>query len=217
MVQIRLLPILLLMFFSAPALGQGRYETYYMAGPVLKVVQSKFKFESNVVNVPESEPEIGYQIGGFLRARVNNLYVQPELLLSKTQNQLIFPDYDGVAGFNPKADFEFTSLNIPLDIGFYIDNFRIESGPAISVLLEGKQFFLNDELDITDDFNKVTLQYNIGVGLDLNNVLIDVNYEFGLNKTGESLRQLVGPNFRPSRSNLVFSISLVLYRHKKRQ
>lgn len=217
MVRPGFLAILLLICFAVSAMGQGRYETYYMAGPVLKVVQSKFKFESNVVNVPESEPEIGYQIGAFLRARVNNLYVQPELLLSKTQNQLIFPDYDGVSGFNPKADFEFTSLNIPLDIGFYIDNFRIESGPAISVLLEGKQFFLNEELDITDDFNKVTLQYNIGVGLDLNNVLIGVNYEFGLNKTGESLRQLVGPNFRPSRSNLVFSIGLVLYRHKKRQ
>ncbi len=217
MVRPGFLAILSLICFAVSAMGQGRYETYYMAGPVLKVVQSKFKFESNVVNVPESEPEIGYQIGAFLRARVNNLYVQPELLLSKTQNQLIFPDYDGVSGFNPKADFEFTSLNIPLDIGFYIDNFRIESGPAISVLLEGKQFFLNEELDITDDFNKVTLQYNIGVGLDLNNVLIDVNYEFGLNKTGESLRQLVGPNFRPSRSNLVFSIGLVLYRHKKRQ
>ncbi len=217
MVRPGFLAILSLICFAVSAMGQGRYETYYMAGPVLKVVQSKFKFESNVVNVPESEPEIGYQIGAFLRARVNNLYVQPELLLSKTQNQLIFPDYDGVSGFNPKADFEFTSLNIPLDIGFYIDNFRIESGPAISVLLEGKQYFLNEELDITDDFNKVTLQYNIGVGLDLNNILIDVNYEFGLNKTGESLRQLVGPNFRPSRSNLVFSIGLVLYRHKKRQ
>ncbi len=212
----RLLPVLILLCFTVQALGQDRYETFYAAGPVLKVVQSKFKFESNVVNVPEAEPEIGYQIGAYLRARVNNLYVQPELLLSKTQNQLVFPDYDGVMGFNPKADFEFTSLNIPLDIGFFIDKFRIKSGPAISVLLKGKQFFLNEELDITDDFNSVALQYHIGVGLDLNDVLIDVNYEFGLNKTGESLRQLVGPNVRPSRSNLVFSVSLVLYRHKKR-
>lgn len=213
----RLLPVLFFMFFTYSVMGQGRYETYYMAGPVVKVVQSKFKIENNLVNIPESEPEIGYQIGGFIRARVNNLYVQPEVLLSKTQNQLVFLNHGGVSGFNPKADFEFTSLNIPLDIGFYIGNLRVESGPAISILLEGKQFFLNEQLDITEDFNKVSLQYNIGAGLDLNDVLIDVNYEFGLSKTGESLRRLVGNDFSPSRSHLVFSVALVLHRHKKRQ
>lgn len=213
----RILPVLIFLCFSLSALSQGRYDTYYIAGPVVKVVQSKFKFENNVVNIPESEPEIGYQIGGFIRARVNNLYVQSEVLLSKTQNQLVFLNYDGVSGFNPKADFEFTSLDIPLDIGYYIGDFRIESGPSISVLLEGRQFFLNEQLDITKDFNRVALQYHFGVGLDINDVFINVNYEFGLSKAGESLRRLVGTDFRPSRSHLVLSVALALYRHKKRQ
>lgn len=217
MTHYRILPVLFLLFFSFSAAGQGRYDTYYMAGPVVKVVQSKFRFENTVVNIPESEPEIGYQIGGFVRARVNNLYVQSQVLLSKTQNQLVFLNYDGVTGFDPKADFEFTSLDIPLDIGYYIGDFRIESGPAISVLLEGRQFFLNEQLDITEDFNSVSLQYHFGIGLDINDVFVNVNYEFGLSKAGESLRRLVGMDFRPSRSHLVFSVALALYRHKKRQ
>lgn len=212
----KVVPILILLCVSVSGLAQDRYETSYVVGPVLKVVQSRFKFENNQVNIPESEPEIGYQFGGFLRISINNLYVQPEILLSKTQNQLVFLDHNGIPGFNPKADFEFTSLDFPVAIGYYLGDFRIETGPGISVLMEGRQFFLSEELDIKDDFNKVSLQYFIGIGVDLDNVFINANYEFGLSKAGESLRRLVGRDFRPSRSHFVFSVALALHRHKKR-
>jgi hypothetical protein len=217
MTRLRIISFFIFFCCSASLMGQGRYETYYTVGPVIKVVQSTFRFENDQVNIPESEPEIGYELGGFLRVRVNDLYVQPELLLSKTQNQLVFLNYDGVTGFNPKADFEFTSIDIPVAIGYFFNNFRIESGPAISILLEGQQFFLNEKTDIKDDFNNVSLQYHVGIGFDLNDALININYEFGLSKAGESLRRFVGSDFRPSRSNLVFSVALALHRHKKRQ
>jgi hypothetical protein len=129
---------------------------------------------------------------------------------------LVFLDFNGVQGFNPRADFEFSSIDIPIAIGYYIGNLRVETGPGVSILTKGKQFFLNEESDITDDFNKVSLQYYLGAGLDINDVFINVNYQFGLSKTGESLRRLVGRDFRSSRSQFVFSIALALHQHKKR-
>lgn len=197
--------------------AQDSYETWYTAGPTLKVVQSNISFNSDLVNTPESEPEVGYQLGGFFRIRVNDLYVQPELLISRTKNHLIFNDHDGISGFNPRADFEYTSIEVPLAIGYFFDQFRIESGPAVSVLLQADQFFLNQKTDITEQFNKVSLLYHFGVGLDINNVLVNLSYEFGLSKTGENLRRLVGRDFEPKRSQISLSVSLALHRQKKRQ
>ena len=196
---------------------QDYFETYYTAGPILKVVQSNFKFDNGQINTLETEPEVGYQFGGFFRTQVNRLYVQTELLYARTQNTLVFRDYDNVMGFNPIAEFEFNSLEIPLVIGHFFENLRLETGPALSVLMKGNRFFLNEKVDVTNDFNKVSLNYRIAVGLDINDVIFNVNYEVGLSKTGESLRNLVGTDVRPKRTQIAISIGLALHRHKKRQ
>lgn len=209
--------VLLCLGLSSVSLAQNFYDTYYMAGPVIKLVQSKFNFDSDLVNVPESEPEVGYQLGGFFRTRINDLYVQPELLISRTKNQLIFPNHDGINGFNPRAEFEYTSIEMPLSIGYYFGNVRLDTGPTVSILTKANQFFLNEKTDITDQFNKVSLQYRVGVGLDINNVLVNLNYEFGLSKTGENLRRLVGTSFEPKRSQIALSVGLILHRQRKRQ
>lgn len=217
MFQRTCLLFLLVTCFAGQAMAQNRFETTYALGPTLKIVQSRLSFNSAVVNVPDSEPEVGYQLGTFFRARVNNLYVQPELLFSRTQNALIFNDHDGIMGFNPRAEFEFTSIEIPIAIGYFYENLRFETGPAVSVLLEAEEFFLNVREKVTDHYNKVSLQYRFGVGADFNNVFFNLSYEIGLSKTGESLRQIVGRNFQPKRSQWAFSISLALHRYKMRQ
>jgi len=215
----RALWTLLAAFLWVPNLKaqQDYFETYYTVGPVLKVVQSNFSFSNDQVNTPEAEPEVGYQLGGFFRTRVNDLFVQAELLFASTQNDLIFKDYNNVSGFNPRAEFEFTSLDIPIVIGHFFKNLRIETGPAVSVLLKGNQFFLNEQTNITNQFNSVSLQYRFGVGLDINDVLISFSYEVGLSKAGESLRNLIGTNVDPKRTQIGFSVALALHRHKKRQ
>lgn len=196
---------------------QDYFETYYTAGPILKVVQSNFSFDNGSFNTLESEPEVGYQFGGFFRTRVNNLYVQTELLFARTQNTLVFKDYNNVTGFNPSAEFEFNSLEIPILIGRFFENLRIETGPAVSVLLSGDRFFLNEKVDISNDFNNVSLQYRFAIGLDLNDVIVNLNYEVGLSKAGENLRNLVGNDFEPKRNQIGISIAVALHYHKKRQ
>ena len=182
----RILWLLCFVFCLVPKLEaqQDYFETYYTTGPIVRIVQSNLNFSNDQINIPESEPEVGYQFGGFFRARVNDLYVQTELLYARTQNQLIFKDFNGVTGFNPQAEFEFTSLEIPILIGHFFDKLRIETGPAVSVLFSGDQFFLNERTDVTDLYNRVSLQYRIGVGLDINDVLVNFSYEVGLSKTG---------------------------------
>ena len=211
-----MMAMLVCLAFKANA-QQDYFETYYTFGPILKVVQSNFSFDNGLVNTLESEPEVGYQFGGFFRTRVNNLYVQTELLFARTQNTLVFRNYNNVQGFNPRAEFEFNSLEIPILIGRFFENLRIETGPAVSVLLGGDRFFLNEKVDISNDFNNVSLQYRFAVGLDLNDVIVNLNYEVGLSKAGENLRNLVGSDFEPKRNQIGISIAVALLYRKKRQ
>ncbi len=167
--------------------------------------------DSDLVDLSQSESEIGYQIGFFGRLNVDKIYVQPELLFSKIKTDLVFQDYDNINGFNPRADFEFNTLEIPLDIGYRIGDFRMFFGPSISILISGERSFLNEVQRVTEDYNRTNLLWHFGVGGDFDKVIIDVNYEFGLSKTGESLSNIVGTEFVPKQRQWVFAIGLNIF------
>ena len=129
--------------------GQDIYDVSYKVGPVFKIVSPKIRIDSDYVRIPEEGNEIGYQFGLFTKIRVNNVYFQPELLIATAQNRLDFLNYNGVNGFNPSADFEFTTLEIPVSIGVNIGNLRLDTGPGFSLMLSGNEYFLNEKINVT--------------------------------------------------------------------
>ncbi|RKQ43379.1 outer membrane protein with beta-barrel domain [Roseivirga pacifica] len=187
------------------------YQTWYQGGFRLKVLSAKMTIDSDLVDLSQSDSEIGYQVGFFGRLNVDKIYVQPELLFSKIKTDLVFQDYDNINGFNPRADFEFNTLEIPLDIGYRIGDFRMFFGPSISILISGERSFLNEVQRVTEDYNRTNLLWHFGVGGDFDKVIIDVNYEFGLSKTGESLSNIVGTEFVPKQRQWVFAIGLNIF------
>mgnify|MGYP003134603806 FL=1 len=194
------------------AQAQDFYDVSYKAGPVFKIVSPKIRIDSDYVRIPEEGNEIGYQFGLFAKVRVNNVYVQPELLVSTAQSRLDFLNYDGVVGFNPSADFEFTTLEIPLSIGVNIGNLRLDTGPGFSLMLSGNEYFLNERINVTQEYNQMTILWRFGLGLDINHLLLDFKYEFGLSKTEESLSRLIERELVPKQSQLVFSIGYSILR-----
>lgn len=190
-----------------PSLVQAQdYETWFQAGPQLKIVSAKMTIESELVSTSDINSEIGYQFGGFFRINIDKVYIQPELLYSTIQTQLVFQDYGGVMGFNPQADFEFNTLEIPVDIGYRIGNLRLNSGPSMSILLTGERSFLNEVTQVTDDYNRINILWHFGLGADIKRFLLDVRYEFGLSKTGESLSNIIGTEFIPKQRQWLFSV-----------
>lgn len=85
--------------------------------------------DSDLIDLNESGAEVGYQFGAFFRINIENVYVQPSALLSKIKTQLVFLNYNNVRNFNPRADFEFNTLELPIDIGYRIGNLRMQMGP----------------------------------------------------------------------------------------
>tara|TARA_R100000005_G_scaffold96660_1_gene85652 strand:+ start:464 stop:1129 length:666 start_codon:yes stop_codon:yes gene_type:complete len=192
--------------------GQDIYDVSYKVGPVFKIVSPKIRIDSDYVRIPEEGNEIGYQFGLFTKIRVNNVYFQPELLIATAQNRLDFLNYNGVNGFNPSADFEFTTLEIPVSIGVNIGNLRLDTGPGFSLMLSGNEYFLNEKINVTQEYNQVTILWRLGLGVDINNLLLDFKYEFGLSKTEESLARLIERELVPRQSQLVFSIAYSILR-----
>jgi hypothetical protein len=202
--------VVLFLGFIQISEAQGDYEQRILAGPIVKIISPKTKIDSNNIRISEEGNEVGYQIGGFLRLKVNNVYFQPELLFSTIQSRIQFLDYQNVAGFDPSADFEFNTLELPFSIGVNIGNLRLDGGPGLSILLKGNEFFLQENKNVTNDYNQLSLLWRIGAGIDIQKISFDFKYEFGLSKTAESLQRIVGRDQLPSQSQLVFSVSLSL-------
>lgn len=186
------------------------YTTDYQAGILLKIVSARMSIDSDLVSTSDTESEVGYQFGGFYRVNINRVFVQPELLFSKIKTQLLFNDYDGIQGFNPLAEFEFNTIEIPLSFGYRIGNLRLRMGPALSILISGQRSFLNEVNKVTSDYNRSNLTWHWGIGGDFQRVFVDLKYESGLSKTGESLTNLIGRNFVPKQRQWVLSIALNL-------
>lgn len=186
------------------------YTTDYQAGIILKIVSAKMDISSDLVSTSDAESEVGYQFGGFYRVNINKIFVQPELLFSKIKTQLLFNDYDGISGFNPLAEFEFNTIEIPLSFGYRIGSLRLMMGPALSILVSGQRSFLNEVNKVTSEYNRSNLTWHWGIGGDFQRVFIDLKYESGLSKTGESLTNLIGRDFVPKQRQWVFSIALNL-------
>lgn len=167
---------------------------------------------SDLVLVPADGGEVGYQFGGYFRINVDRIYVQTEVLYSKIQTQLVFLNYDDVQGFNPRAEFEFNTLEIPIHIGYRIGNLRLHSGPSISTLLSGNRSFLNEVENVTDAYNRSSILWHFGIGGDFERFVVDINYETGLSKTGESLTNLLGRSLVPKQRLWVVSVGLNLMR-----
>lgn len=205
--------LIVVFLWSLPigVLGQV-YSTGYQAGGILKIVSSKLQINSDLVSTSETESEVGYQFGGFFRINIDRMIVQPELLYSKIQSQLVFNDYDGVQGFDPIAEFEFNTIELPVHFGYRIGNLRLTAGPTFSILVSGERSFLNEVEKITSEYNRTNLMWNVGIGGDFDRVFVDLKYESGLSKTGESLSNLIGRDFIPKQRQWVFSVALNILR-----
>lgn len=202
------LVIILICGFLVQLTAQEQYNRFYQAGPLLKVVTAKMKLDSDEIDLSEGGSEVGYQFGVFARANVQGVFVQTSVLLSKIKTELVFVNYDDVQNFNPRADFEFNTLELPVDIGYRIGNLRLQMGPTFSFLLSGERSFLNEVEKVSDDYNRSNMMWHFGLGGDFDRFVIDINYEFGLSKTGESLNQLLGRDYVPKQRQWVIGLGV---------
>ncbi|SRR6056297_761561 len=125
----------------------------------------------------------GYQFGADLQFG-NRLYFQLGLHIENMKTE-VNNQPTGVS----VDDFEVNRLRVPVYLGYRFAsskswlNFRLFTGPNASLVINRE---LDNAFEIQkDDFSDVLFGYNVGAGIDIAFLFLDVGYMFGLNDTLE--------------------------------
>lgn len=125
----------------------------------------------------------GFHGGVFFRLSLFGLIVQPEVLLSMAENNLLYTEVAGSSADEIKSQFK--KLDVPIMLGVKLGPVRIMGGPAASVMLSSTSEIIENPGDL---YKNATFGYQAGLGVDIaEKVTIDLRYEGGLTKYGEEI------------------------------
>lgn len=132
----------------------------------------------------------GFHAGLFVRLNMSSLYIQPELLFTSRTYEYTVTEM--VTETEAVVKQNFNKLDIPLMIGFKSGPFRINAGPAASLLINSPKELIDDP-DFKTMFSNLTFGYQAGIGLDiLKKITLDLRYEGSLKKYQNQIEDLVG-------------------------
>jgi len=168
-----LLSLALLIAVSVSAKAQ--FSLGIKAGPNFSSINTDNLHESTIA---------GFQAGVFARFGTG-FYIQPELYVASTGGKV--EDTQDGADYN--AQVRFTTMNVPLLFGETFGtqnlNFRIMAGPVYSYIMNTSETLSQNFTDAYHNFgnyNNSTLGYQVGAGVDVRSITIDLRYEGGLSK-----------------------------------
>jgi hypothetical protein len=136
-------------------------------------------------NTFSSDNRAGYYAGLWARIGAAGIHLQPEVYLSGKNSTL------RTSGSGEENEVNFTSMDVPILVGTKLGaagiGLRLNTGPVFS-------FVLNEEQSLGDaagsafngDFKGQALAWQIGTGLDISRLGIDLRYEHGLSKIGKN-------------------------------
>lgn len=130
---------------------------------------------------------MGYHAGLISQINLFSFFLQPELLYSSVRNDLY------VYNLNSANPEEATSvkqnlnrIDIPVMVGFKLKVLKLEAGPVASFIISNNSDLKNiTEYDM--QWNKATIGYQAGIGLDIGKIALDVKYEGNLSKLGKGI------------------------------
>ena len=193
---------ILLVIFVILLAQVGKAQGFFCLGP-------KVGFNSNTLtdNLDSIHTSINnsFQIGAFMRIG-SKLYLQPEAnyqVVKGTMNK-----NSGLSVFSQK--YTLKTIKIPVLIGYKlvnegIFNLRVMAGPAFTYVVDKKldPSIMNDLWPIKseDDLKNSTWSVQMGAGLDVLFMTLDVRYEFGV-------ENMYGGDSGFKMKNNIFNVSL---------
>jgi hypothetical protein len=135
---------------------------------------------------PAASGNLGYHVGGFFRASLAGIFIQPELYFSSISNEYKVEDLTAAGAADKLAKQKIGRLDLPVLVGVKLGTFRLGLGPVGSLIV-------SDQSDLTDitgykaSYRSATFGYQLGAGADIWKISIDLRYEGNLTKLGDHL------------------------------
>lgn len=147
-------------------------------GPKIGITMSKLSVDKDDYT---EELKTGFQLGAFVRVG-KKLYLQPEVMFSTTGGVLKTEDR------NLKTTVKLNTVQVPVLVGYKFINFklvnlRVMAGPAISMIVN-KDIEFDEKIENPikeDDLKNASWTFQLGGGVDVMMLTLDVRYEWGLN------------------------------------
>ena len=136
-------------------------------------------------HIDSFNPAVGFHFGGFARVQISKFFLQPQLLFSSTGGEVRIRDVKiDTAFFRTQR---FNRVDIPVLAGYKLGFLRLEAGPVATFTLSRKND-LFDWAGYKEDFNKASIGYQAGLGVDLfKKITLDLRYEGSLSKLGKGV------------------------------
>ena len=132
-----------------------------------------------IESIEDAERELSYHAGIYLKIKTPLLFIQPEVIFSQISQSV--NANQGGSNEARSLELDLSRVDIPLLIGKKIGPLRLMAGPVYSANLS--------ELtgDIESDLENGTFGYQIGLGLELKKLMIDLRYEGAFNPWASNL------------------------------
>ncbi len=142
----------------------------------------------------------GYHAGIWFRGDIPvlGLYVRPEIVYTEIKSEYAFNSV--------KTDYDFKKIDVPVLLGKkFLGVANAFIGPSFQYILDDNFKFENLT---TDEFDKFSVGLQMGVGVELGRLGIDVRWERGLSNTEAKFANSITVDNRTNQ--IIFGLSLRL-------
>jgi len=163
-----------------------------------------------------AKTKTGIHTGLWLRAKlpVIGFYIRPEIVYTELNNSV---NYESPFSAPKTTDFKFRKIDVPVLIGKkFLGIGNVFAGPSFQYILSS-DFELNDLREVSSESFSLGIQ--LGAGIELGRLGIDLRWERGLSKTETVFvdNTIFDSNFNFDKrvSQIIFGISYKLSKVKK--
>jgi hypothetical protein len=128
----------------------------------------------------------GYHLGVFFQAQADFLFIQPAIWFRSSSVDYTINDVQDSSLSNVLTE-RYQYLDIPILLGLKLGPLRIGCGPVGHIYINStSELFDTDPVDgYEQQFEDMTVGYIAGLGLDIWNFHLDLNYEGSFNRFGD--------------------------------
>jgi hypothetical protein len=150
----------------------------------------------------------GYVAGIYARLG-RRVFVQPELLAGVKYAKVNV--LNAALGLDKKVEIGYTSIDIPLMLGYRLGPLHVMAGPVASYSMTPSSTFnqfLSANNSISNAITNAYFSYTAGAGIDLLGFTLDVRYESNLTDLSKTIPLPSGVNFSQKASSFQATLGM---------